>query len=93
VTEEQDPLEGELDEHGRFVARLDLSKEHADLADSRYRRFGDLSYAAYATDPTTNRTEQRRFNVCLTKEPIHVYVNEGRYNQSCALTPKSSATS
>jgi hypothetical protein len=82
VTEEQDPLEGELDERGRFVARLDLSKEHADLADSHYRRFGDLSYAAYVTDPTTNRTEQRRFKVRLTKDPIHVYVNEGRYNQS-----------
>ena len=85
VTEEQDPLEGELDEHGRFVARLDLSKEHADLAGSDYRRFEDLSYAAYVTDPTTNRTEQRRFNVRLTKELIHVYVNEGRYNQARGL--------
>jgi hypothetical protein len=82
VTEEHDPVEGVLDEQGRFAARLDLSKEHAELADSGYRRFEDLAYAAYITDPTTNRTEQRRFNLRLTKEPVHVYVNEGRYTQT-----------
>jgi hypothetical protein len=85
VVEEQDPVEGELDEQGRFNARLDLSKEHAELADSDYRRFEDLGYAAYVTDATTNRTEQRRFYVRLTKDPIHVYVNEGRYRQSKGL--------
>jgi hypothetical protein len=85
VTEEQDPVEGKLDEQGRFVARLDLSKEHAELAESGYRRFEDISYAAYVTDPTTNRTEQRRFRLRLTKDPIHVYVNEGRYTQTKGL--------
>lgn len=84
-TEEQDPIEGELDEQGRFVARVDLSKEHKGLADSGYQRFQDLSYAAYVTDATTNRTEQRRFYVRLTKEPIHLYVNEGRYKQAKGL--------
>jgi hypothetical protein len=85
VTEEQDPIEGELDEQGRFSARIDLSKEHAELADSSYRRFEDLAYAAYVTDATTNRTEQRRFYVRLTKGPIHLYVNEGRYRQTKGL--------
>jgi hypothetical protein len=85
VTEEHNPVEGVLDEQGRFVARLDLSKEHAELADSGYQRFRRHRFAAYVTDPTTNRTEQRRFNVRLTKDPIHVYVNEGRYTQAKGL--------
>lgn len=85
ATEEQDPIEGVLDEQGRFVARVDFSKEHKELADSGYQRFEDISYAAYVTDATTNRTEQRRFYVRLTKEPIHLYVNEGRYKQAKGL--------
>ncbi|HYH85659.1 MAG TPA: MG2 domain-containing protein, partial [Pyrinomonadaceae bacterium] len=84
-TEEQDPVEGDLDERGRFVARLDLAKEHKELAESGYQRFLDLDFAAYVTDPTTNRTEQRRFSVRLTKDPIHLYVNEGRYKQARGL--------
>ena len=85
VTEEQEPVEGELDEQGRFVARVDFSNDHKELADSSYRRYEDLSFAAYVTDATTNRTEQRRFRVRLTKEPIHLYVNEGRYRQAKGL--------
>lgn len=85
VTEEQAPLEGELDEQGRFVARVDLSGEHKELADSSWRRFEDLAYAAYITDAMTNRTEQRRFYLRLTKEPIHLYVSEGRYRQAKGL--------
>ena len=74
-----------MDEQGRFVARVDFSKDHKELADSSYRRYEDLSFAAYVTDATTNRTEQRRFRVRLTKEPIHLYVNEGRYRQAKGL--------
>lgn len=85
VTEEQEPIEGALDEQGRFVARVDFSKEHKGLADSDYQRFQDIAYAAYVTDATTNRTEQRRFYVRLTKEPIHLYINEGRYKQAKGL--------
>lgn len=85
VTEEQDPIEGELDEQGRFVARVDLSGELNELADSGWQRYADLGYAAYVTDATTNRTEQRRFYLRLTKEPIHLYVNEGRYKQAKGL--------
>jgi hypothetical protein len=83
--EEHSPVEGDLDERGRFTARLDLGAEHKELAESGYRRFSDLDFAAYVTDPTTNRTEQRRFSVRLTKDPIHVYVNEGRYQQAKGL--------
>lgn len=74
---EEETYEGEADETGRFVARIDLSKAHQQLAaqdDSDERPFRDYSYAAYFTDPTTNRTEQRRFDLRATKEAIHVYV-------------------
>ncbi|MCA1633768.1 MAG: type II secretion system protein GspG [Acidobacteria bacterium] len=84
-TEERAPVEGELDAGGRFVAQLDLAGEHKELAESGWKRFDDLEYAAYVTDPTTNRTEQRRFSLRLTREPIHVYVNGGRYRQAAGL--------
>jgi hypothetical protein len=84
-TEEHPAFEGELDEQGRFIARLDLSGEFKELGESDYQRFRDLSFAAYVSDPTTNRTEQRRFSMRLTKDPIHIYVNEGRFQQAKGL--------
>jgi hypothetical protein len=83
--EEHPAVEGQADERGRFPARLDLAGEHKELADSDYERFRDLSFVAYVTDPTTNRTEQRRFSLRLSREPIHVYVNEGRFRQAKGL--------
>src|ERR1044072_4423386 len=73
-----DNYEGEIDEGGSFVAKIDLTKEHEDLTDSEYSRFKDLHFAAYFTDPTTNRTEQRRFDLRVTRDAIHIYVVEGR---------------
>src|SRR5205085_11442852 len=73
------------DDQGRFVARLDLAGEHKELAGEDYERFRDLDFAAYVTDPTTRRTEQRRFSLRLTKDPIHLYVTEGRYGQAKGL--------
>ena len=64
------------------MAHIDLKKDHEDLADEEYSRFTDLHYAAYFTDPTTNRTEQRRFDLRVTKDAIHIYVAEGRYRQA-----------
>nr|MDQ5837140.1 MG2 domain-containing protein [Acidobacteriota bacterium] len=84
-TEERDPVEGETDDAGRFLARVSLAGEHKELNDSDYRRFRDLDFAAYVTDPTTHRTEQRRFTLRLTKDPIHLYVAEGRYRQARGL--------
>lgn len=84
-TEEHPAVEGQADERGRFPARLDLSDEHKALAESGHERFRDLDFVAYVTDPTTSRTEQRRFSLRLTKEPIHVYVGEGRYGQAKGL--------
>ncbi|MGH9753885.1 MAG: MG2 domain-containing protein [Blastocatellia bacterium] len=75
-TEEGDKYEGALDDDGRFIARIDLAEEHKDFEPGSYSRFRDLRYAAYLTDPTTGRTEQRRFDLRITKDPIHVYLIE-----------------
>ncbi|MDQ3586234.1 MAG: MG2 domain-containing protein, partial [Acidobacteriota bacterium] len=87
--DEGEQHEGETDKNGRFTARLDFKEEFDDLlddGDGEYApRFRDLSYAAYFTDPTTNRTEQRRFDVRLTKEAIHIYVITGDGRQSSKL--------
>jgi MG2 domain/Macroglobulin domain MG3/Alpha-2-macroglobulin bait region domain len=76
---EDEKYEGELDQTGRFVAHVDLSKQQEELSERDYARFTDVSYAAYLTDLTTNRTEQRRFDVRVTKEPIHIYVIDDGY--------------
>jgi hypothetical protein len=83
-THEGDKVEGDLDQDGRFVAHINLEKEQARLADSESRYF-DLNYAAYLTDPTTNRTEQRRFDLRITKEAIHIYATEANYGQAQGL--------
>ena len=80
--DEANEQKGETNADGSFVAQLDLKSAHEDLADDYDdQHFKDITYAAYITDPTTNRTEQRRFDVRVTREPIHVYVLE-TYNWS-----------
>jgi hypothetical protein len=77
--------EGETDGQGRYVARVDLTNDHSHLQDDDYERFRDLTFAAYFTDSSTGRTEQRRFNLRVTKDPIHVYVIESNGPQSKGL--------
>ncbi|MGH9766045.1 MAG: MG2 domain-containing protein [Blastocatellia bacterium] len=85
-TEEGDKYEGALDDDGRFIARINLTEEHNDFNPDSYSRFRDLRYAAYLTDPTTGRTEQRRFDLRVTAEPIHVYLIErGRTSEELPL--------
>jgi len=76
VVDETDQQSGELDHSGRATFTLDLTNLHAELAEETYRRFKDLDYAAFVTDPTTGKTEQRRFHVRLSHQPIHVYVSD-----------------
>jgi hypothetical protein len=73
-TKEGLTFEGDTDEQGRYTAQVDLTKEHDRLAADDYERYHDLTFAAYYTDASTKRTEQRRFDLRLTKNPIHVYV-------------------
>ncbi|MGD0760576.1 MAG: hypothetical protein ABR921_16875, partial [Candidatus Sulfotelmatobacter sp.] len=75
VVDEADLQSEDLDPSGRATFTLDFTKLHAELAEQTYRRFMDLDYAAYVTDPTTGKTEQRRFQVRLSHQPIHVYVS------------------
>lgn len=73
-TEEGEEYEGPLDDEGRFIAHVDLTTEHEDFEPNNWARFRDLRYAAYLTDLTTGRTEQRRFDLRITRDPIHIYV-------------------
>ena len=75
VVNQADTRSGELDGSGSVKFTIHLADLQAELSHERYRRFQDLSYAAYVSDPTTGKTEQRRFQVRLTREPIHVYVS------------------
>ncbi len=72
--EEGDKYEGQTDASGSFTAKIDLAGDHEDLSDYYYRGYKDVTYTAYFTDPTSNRTEQRRFDLRVTKQPIHIYV-------------------
>lgn len=66
--------EGEAQPNGVFTATVDLSDEHEQLKGNQHQRLRDLDYIAYFTDPSSRRTEQRRFTLRLSREPIHVYV-------------------
>jgi len=74
VTEDGATQEGVTDANGRLLVRLDLQKEDAAFADEERSNYEDLRYAVYVTDSTTNRTEQRRFDIRITKYPIHIYL-------------------
>src|SRR5215469_1028161 len=73
-TEEGPVLEGELDAKNEFHATLDLSKDHADLRSADWRRFEDLRYAAYVTEASSKRTQERHFDVRVSRDAIHLYV-------------------
>lgn len=78
-------FEGETDAEGKFVARYLLEGEFATLRDESHRKYIDVMFAAYFTDPTTNRNEQRRFDIRLTREPIHVYFSSARDDRHSSL--------
>ncbi len=71
--DEGEPISGTTDDQGIFRATLDITKERADLDEYSYRKFRDITFTAYVTDLSTGRTEERRFDIRVTKYPIHVY--------------------
>jgi hypothetical protein len=75
VADESQALEGELDSDGKFAAHVDLTGDFHDFKESSYQRFEDLTLAAYVTDLSTKRTEQRRFKLRLSAQPIHLYLS------------------
>jgi len=87
--DEGESYEGDTDAAGSFRTPIDLSGEHEDFSDNSYSKFRDLKFAAYFTDPTTNRTEQRRFSLRITKEPIHVYLIRSASGRESRRSPLS----
>jgi len=89
-TKEEEKQEGDTDANGVFLAQIELAGQHKELADENYSRFRDVSYTASFTDPTTNRTEQRHFDLRVTKQAIHVYVirdnDEYHHNRKLPFT-------
>ena len=75
-TEEQDLAAGELHSDGTFNAEVSLQDDFKDFATERYEKYQDLKFAAYVTDASTQRTEQRRFDVRITHQPIHMYMSQ-----------------
>ncbi|MBL8203885.1 MAG: carboxypeptidase regulatory-like domain-containing protein [Blastocatellia bacterium] len=71
--EEGETWRGETDASGKFNIKIDLKEQHEKFEPNDYRKFEDLHFAAYFTDTTTGRTEQRKFDLRVTKDPIHVY--------------------
>lgn len=80
--DEGEKYEGDTNDQGRYVAKVGLAKDHVRLSGDDYERFRDLKFAAYYTDSSTGKTEQRRFDLRVTKDPIHIYVIEPRGSPS-----------
>lgn len=74
TADESNPIEGNLDKDSKFIAKVDLSEDFADFTETDYSRFEDTTFAAYVTDSSTNRTEQRRFHLRLSERPIQLYI-------------------
>src|SRR5215469_14080877 len=77
VTEETNAIEGRFDKDGKFEAKVDLRDEFRDFNPEDYSHYEDLTFAAYVTDVSTKRTEQRRFRIRLSEKPIQLYVISG----------------
>lgn len=74
--EESGEVTGELDGEGHYHAKIDLREEFKNFQATNYQQFQDVTLAAYLTDASTGRTEQRRFQVRMTGQPIHIYLLE-----------------
>ncbi len=84
---EEASVEGEADASGKFIAKVDLTGKNSELQQRQWKRYDDLHFAAYFTDLSTNRTEQKRFEIRLTKEPIHIYlIRNDRQHPDLPLT-------
>lgn len=72
--EETAPVEGQFDGSGKFIAHVSLKKDFENFTPNQWRRSEDFDLAAFVTDLSTGRTEQRRFQLGLSALPIHLYV-------------------
>jgi hypothetical protein len=65
-----------LDDHGDALFHPDLKGEFERFHDDSYLRYRDLTFRAYVTDPTTGRTEPRKFSLRISHRAIHIYLRE-----------------
>jgi uncharacterized protein YfaS (alpha-2-macroglobulin family) len=72
---EGETFTGTLDASGHFKLHVGLKERYQDFAGEQ-QRFLDVTYAAYVTDTTTGRMEQRRVQLRLSHDPIHVYITD-----------------
>jgi len=86
--EEEVVQEGELDAKNEFQASIDLSKEHAALHEADWRRFDDIRYAAYVTDASSRRAQERHFDVRISRDDIHLYVLSAAGGLPSGLRPE-----
>lgn len=70
--DEEDITSGELSSGGEYTAEIPLKADFEDFADSDVK-YRDIPLAAYVTDASTRRTEQRRFDLRITHQAIHLY--------------------
>jgi hypothetical protein len=73
--DESQPVEGELGSDGHFKGTINLAEDFKSFQQNDAERFEDTTLAAYLTDSSTGRTEQRRFKIRLTAQPIHLYMS------------------
>jgi hypothetical protein len=66
-------VKGKLDQKGQFTATLDTG-----FVDDE-TRFVDRHFTAFITDSTTNRTEQHKFDLRVSRESVHLYVVKSLY--------------
>jgi hypothetical protein len=77
ITEDDDQkpqLEGKLTADGSFRGVID---SNVDIGDSV--KFVDRHFTAFVTDVSTNRTEQRKFDLRVSRDPLHVYLVKDEY--------------
>jgi uncharacterized protein YfaS (alpha-2-macroglobulin family) len=72
---ESQPVEGELGSDGNFKGTIVLADDFKTFQQHDAEHFEDVTLAAYLTDSSTGRTEQRRFKIRLTAQPVHLYVD------------------
>ena len=65
---------GELDKNGSLSAHINLREDEKDDEDEPSNRTEDVHLAAYVTDASTGRTEQRRFDLRIARQALQVYV-------------------
>ncbi|MGA2419759.1 MAG: MG2 domain-containing protein, partial [Candidatus Acidiferrum sp.] len=73
--DESQPVEGELGSDGHFKGTINLAEDFKSFQKDDGERFEDTTLSAYLTDSSTGRTEQRRFKIRLTAQPIHLYMS------------------